>query len=281
MQSASSAIMAQAGLPSQAAREGRSARGRAAPARRAGLSSVDNRAEDVECGGRTPTSIGAWERSWGGSPMTRKACVTLLAVALWAGGFVSEATAVGPCNPSVCSEEIATGCAGLEGGAFRACQKAVVDDSKTTGCSCPDPTLPACGTTTTTTTTATSTTATSTTATSTTATSTTPTTSTTTIFGTTTTTSTTTTTTIPACTFLLKWGFPSGSGNGELSRPNGVATDASGNVYVADSGNDRIQKFDASGTFLTTWGSSGSGDGPFIFPNGVATDASGNVYVAD
>jgi tripartite motif-containing protein 71 len=60
-----------------------------------------------------------------------------------------------------------------------------------------------------------------------------------------------------------------------------VATDGSGNVYVADSSNDRIQKFDASGAFLTTWGSLGSGNGQFNFPLGVATDGSGNVYVAD
>jgi hypothetical protein len=42
-----------------------------------------------------------------------------------------------------------------------------------------------------------------------------------------------------------------------------VATDGSGNVYLADTFNDRIQKFDASGTFLATWGSSGSGNGQF------------------
>src|SRR5262249_50702417 len=83
---------------------------------------------------------------------------------------------------------------------------------------------------------------------------------------TTTTPTTTTTSTIPVCTFLLKWGVPSGTGNGELISSTGVATDASGNVYVADTGNHRIQKFDASGTFLTTWGSSGSGNGQFSFP---------------
>src|SRR5262249_57302310 len=92
---------------------------------------------------------------------------------------------------------------------------------------------------------------------------------------------TTTSTTIPPCTFLLKWGVPSGTGNGELIAPQGVATDGSGNVYVADTNNNRIQKFDASGTFLTTWGSSGSGNGQFNNPSGVATDASGNVYVVD
>src|SRR5207244_12723871 len=76
------------------------------------------------------------------------------------------------------------------------------------------------------------------------------------------------------------WGS-AGSGNGELNYPVGVATDGSGNVYVGDTYNARIEKFDASGTFLTTWGSLGSGSGQFNFPYGVATDRSGNVYVAD
>src|SRR5207248_1887940 len=48
-------------------------------------------------------------------------------------------------------------------------------------------------------------------------------------------------------------GIP-GSGNGEFIFPYGVAVDASGNVYVADGGNHRIQKFSANGTFLTKWG---------------------------
>lgn len=51
--------------------------------------------------------------------------------------------------------------------------------------------------------------------------------------------------------------------------------------YVADTDNDRIQKFDSNGTFLITWGSSGSGDGQFFNPAGVAVDGSGNVYVVD
>ena len=91
----------------------------------------------------------------------------------------------------------------------------------------------------------------------------------------------TTSTTVPLCgTFLTTWGS-SGTGDGQFDFPFGVATDGSGNVYVADDGNHRIQKFDASGTFLTAWGSDGSGNGQFHFPQGVATDGSGNVYVSD
>src|SRR5205814_5848400 len=93
-------------------------------------------------------------------------------------------------------------------------------------------------------------------------------------------TSRTPSTTVPPCgTFLLKWGVKSGTRGGELDYPVGVATDGSGNVYVADRNNDRIQKFDANGTFLTKWGSYGSGNGELNFPVGVAPDGSGNVYV--
>src|SRR5439155_23590105 len=81
-------------------------------------------------------------------------------------------------------------------------------------------------------------------------------------------------------TFLTTWGS-AGTGNGQFNAPDGVATDGSGNVYVVDTFNNRIQKFSSTGTFLTTWGSSGTGNGQFNAPYGVTVDGSGNVYVAD
>ncbi|MBF0539191.1 MAG: FG-GAP repeat protein, partial [Nitrospirae bacterium] len=42
--------------------------------------------------------------------------------------------------------------------------------------------------------------------------------------------------------------------------PQGVAVDNAGNIYVADTGNHRIQKFDASGKFISNWSASGVGD---------------------
>ena len=71
------------------------------------------------------------------------------------------------------------------------------------------------------------------------------------------------------------------SSDGQFRFPTGIAVDQSGNVYVADSWNDRIQKFTPDGEFITKWGSRGSDDGQFRFPTGIAVDQSGNVYVAD
>ena len=52
-------------------------------------------------------------------------------------------------------------------------------------------------------------------------------------------------------------------------------------MYVVDTLNNRIQKFNSNGTFITKWGSKGTADGQFNFPDGIAVDSSGNVYVAD
>ena len=49
--------------------------------------------------------------------------------------------------------------------------------------------------------------------------------------------------------WLKSFGEP-GSGPGQLNTPHSIATDAKGNVYVADRGNRRIQVFDGEGTFL-------------------------------
>jgi DNA-binding beta-propeller fold protein YncE len=50
---------------------------------------------------------------------------------------------------------------------------------------------------------------------------------------------------------------------------------------VADSGNNRIQKFTADGVFIAQWGSSGIDAGQFGWPSGIAVDGEGNVYVTE
>lgn len=83
-------------------------------------------------------------------------------------------------------------------------------------------------------------------------------------------------------------GFADGIGTqAQFYSPQGVTTDVSGNVYVADSNNYKIRKITPTGLVTTIAGSTvGFADGiggvaQFIYPTGLATDAVGNLYVAD
>jgi streptogramin lyase len=89
---------------------------------------------------------------------------------------------------------------------------------------------------------------------------------------------------------LRRWGHD-GHGPGQFSfvkhdptAPGvsaGIAVAADGRVYVADSGNARIEAFTPAGGFLLQFGSLGNADSQFVFPGALAVDGDGNVYVAD
>ena len=75
-----------------------------------------------------------------------------------------------------------------------------------------------------------------------------------------------------------------------LRSPTGVAVDGAGNLYIADTSNNRIRKVDSTGTITTVAGSgergfSGDGDpateAQLNYPRGVAVDGAGNLYIAD
>ena len=68
---------------------------------------------------------------------------------------------------------------------------------------------------------------------------------------------------------------------GDFAKPAGVAVDAEGNLYVADTYNNRIEIFDADGQFVSTFGKAGDGPGYFARPKGVAVDSDGHIWVAD
>ena len=68
---------------------------------------------------------------------------------------------------------------------------------------------------------------------------------------------------------------------GSSIAPAASLLDSAGNVYVADTDNNRIQKFTSAGAYVAQWGSEGSGNGQFDEPYGIAVDSAGNVYVAD
>jgi uncharacterized protein (TIGR03437 family) len=93
-------------------------------------------------------------------------------------------------------------------------------------------------------------------------------------------------------------GFPASGFSGDggpatlasLSLPSGIAEDAAGNLFIADTNNNRIRKVSASGIITTVAGNGNagsSGDGGLATsawlsqPEGVAVDASGNLFIAD
>lgn len=80
--------------------------------------------------------------------------------------------------------------------------------------------------------------------------------------------------------FVDKWGSI-GIGDGQFNRPDGVAVDSVGNVYVTDLWNHRVQKFSSDGAFLKKWGSYGTDDGQFKYPVDITVDSAGNVFVTD
>lgn len=81
--------------------------------------------------------------------------------------------------------------------------------------------------------------------------------------------------------FKEKWGSK-GKADGRFINPTGIALDRSENVYVCDSGNERIQKFSKSGKFIAKWSvPRHSGDKQLLTPTSIAADYFGNVYVAD
>jgi uncharacterized protein (TIGR03663 family) len=63
--------------------------------------------------------------------------------------------------------------------------------------------------------------------------------------------------------------------------PRGIAVDAQGRVFVADTGNKRILVYDAEGNFILQIGSEGLNIGQFEEPVGLAFDPRGYLYVAD
>ena len=76
---------------------------------------------------------------------------------------------------------------------------------------------------------------------------------------------------------MARFGSP-GTGNGQFNYLAGIAVDAAGNVYAADSINNRIQKLSPEGNFLMQITGEGN---PLQNPRSVAVDSAGNIYIGD
>lgn len=76
-------------------------------------------------------------------------------------------------------------------------------------------------------------------------------------------------------TYLTSWGSL-GSSNGQMNRPHDVAVGPTGDIFVMDALNSRVQRFTNTGTFVSSF-SSGAGTGTY----GIHVDSAGNIFVAD
>jgi DNA-binding beta-propeller fold protein YncE len=84
-----------------------------------------------------------------------------------------------------------------------------------------------------------------------------------------------------AFTYVSTFGS-AGSGDGQFQLLNQIALDPAGNVYGADGGNGRIERFAPDGTFVAQIGGPGNAAGQFASPYGVAVDATGSfLYATD
>jgi sugar lactone lactonase YvrE len=85
----------------------------------------------------------------------------------------------------------------------------------------------------------------------------------------------------PVYKLIGTWG-KTGAANGQFSaNTHGIAADKAGNVYVADTDNNRVQVFSGKGAFLRTWGSNGEGSGQFMVAEDIDVASDGTVWVAD
>lgn len=83
-----------------------------------------------------------------------------------------------------------------------------------------------------------------------------------------------------AYTFASSWGS-GGAGDGQFAQPHGLSAHPSGDIYVADTLNHRVQRFTPEGRFVATWGALGNADGQMSSPFGTAIGPTGDVFVVD
>jgi DNA-binding beta-propeller fold protein YncE len=79
---------------------------------------------------------------------------------------------------------------------------------------------------------------------------------------------------------LSRFGKP-GSKEGELFHPTNIAIGPTGDVFITETSNFRVQRFSADGKSLRVYGEVGDRPGNFARPKGLAIDRAGRIYVSD
>ena len=80
--------------------------------------------------------------------------------------------------------------------------------------------------------------------------------------------------------FLFEFGGH-GDEPGKFARPQSMALDAEGHLWVSDACNHRVQVFDSSGQLIKLWGTHGEALGELAYPYGLLLDEQGHVYVSE
>ena len=79
----------------------------------------------------------------------------------------------------------------------------------------------------------------------------------------------------------MKHGGSEGKDEGQFMENHGIVVNSEGNVYVVDTRNVRIQKFDTEDNFLIMWGFLGCKYDQFLIPHDIAMDSKVYIYVTD
>jgi RHS repeat-associated protein len=72
-----------------------------------------------------------------------------------------------------------------------------------------------------------------------------------------------------------------GSGETQMTEPQGIAIGAEGNLYISDTGNDRIDEYSSAGKHIRNFGKEGTANGQLKEPHQISTDSAGHVWIAD
>jgi DNA-binding beta-propeller fold protein YncE len=84
----------------------------------------------------------------------------------------------------------------------------------------------------------------------------------------------------PERKYLLQWGGHGGE-PGKFARPQSMAVDGDGLIWVTDACNHRIQVFDKNGKLVKLWGEQGTGPGQLSYPYSGWLDGKGHLYVCE